>query len=134
MVLTWLTKYRDFGLLLLRIGLGVMFFYHGWPKLSGGPDKWIAVGGAMSSVGITFLPIFWGFMAAATETVGAVLLVLGFLFRPACILLTITMGVALMMHLKAGDGFTTWSHPAELGIVFLSLILIGAGRFSVDRS
>jgi len=134
MVLTWLTKYRDLGLLLLRIGLGVMFFLHGWPKLAGGPDKWVAVGSAMSAVGITFLPVFWGFMAAFAETVGAVLLVLGFLFRPACILLTITMAVATTMHYKAGEGFSGWSHAAELGIVFLSLILIGAGRFSVDRS
>ena len=134
MILTWLTKYRDLGLLLLRIGLGVMFFLHGWPKLAGGPDVWVKLGGAMSAVGITFLPVFWGFMAAFAETVGAVLLVLGFLFRPACILLAITMGVALMMHLNNGDPFIKWSHAAELGIVFFSLILIGAGRFSIDRS
>ncbi|HEY5792163.1 MAG TPA: DoxX family protein [Chthoniobacterales bacterium] len=134
MVLTWLTKYREFGLLLLRIGLGVMFFYHGWPKLSGGPEVWTKVGSAMSAVGVTFLPVFWGFMAAFSETVGAVLLVLGFLFRPACMLLTITMAVALTMHLKHGDDFANWSHAAELGIVFLSLLLIGPGKFSVDRS
>ena len=40
MVLRFLDKYRDIGLLFLRIGIGVMFIMHGLPKLIGGPEKW----------------------------------------------------------------------------------------------
>ena len=30
-------RYHDLGLLVLRVGLGVMFMLHGYPKLMGGP-------------------------------------------------------------------------------------------------
>jgi uncharacterized membrane protein YphA (DoxX/SURF4 family) len=35
--LNQLGKYKNFGLLILRVGLGVMFIYHGLQKLLGGP-------------------------------------------------------------------------------------------------
>jgi putative oxidoreductase len=135
MVLTWLSKYRDFGLLLLRLGIGGMMIMHGWPKLTGGVETWTKLGGAMSHLGITFLPAFWGFMAAASESVGGALLILGFLFRPATGLLFFTMLVAAFMKYRvSGGAFLEWAWPAELGIVFLSLFFIGAGRFSLDKS
>lgn len=135
MVFTWLSKYRDFGLLLLRVGLGGMMIMHGWSKLVGGPEVWTKLGGAMHHLGISFLPAFWGFMAAASESVGGALLVIGFLFRPATALLFCTMAVAALMKYRTGDGaFLEWAWPAEMAIVFLSLLFIGAGRFSVDRA
>ncbi len=108
---------------------------HGWPKLTGGVETWTKLGGAMSHLGITFLPAFWGFMAAASESVGGALLILGFLFRPATGLLFFTMLVAAFMKYRvSGGAFLEWAWPAELGIVFLSLFFIGAGRFSLDKS
>lgn len=134
MILTWLTKYRDLGLLLLRIGIGAMFVaVHGWPKIAGGAEKWKQLGGAMKNLGINFAPEMWGFLAAAAEFGGGILLILGFLFRPACGALAFTMAVAAFMQYKIGALFGA-AHPIELGIVFLALILIGPGRFSIDRS
>lgn len=133
MVLTFLNKYRDTGLLVLRIGIGLMFILHGAPKLFGGVEKWEKLGMAMATLGIGFAPAFWGFMAAISEFFGGICLILGVVFRPACILLTITMLVAAISHLSRGDGLGGASHAIELGIVFLSLILIGAGRYSLDE-
>lgn len=133
MLLQSLNKYSDSGLLLLRIGLGVMFIYHGYPKLAGGPEKWERVGLAMSFLGISFFPVFWGFMAAISEFFGGLFLILGFLTRPASIFLMLTMIVASVMHLGKGDGLQVASHAIEAGIVFLSLIFIGAGRYSLDE-
>ena len=133
MVLTFLNKHRHMGLLVLRIGIGLMFIVHGAPKLFGGPEKWGQLGGAMASLGIGFMPAFWGFMAAISEFFGGICLILGFVFRPACILMTITMLVATISHLSRGDGLSGASHAIELGIVFLSLILIGAGKYSLDE-
>jgi hypothetical protein len=76
------------------------------------------------------LPAFWGFVAAISEFFGGVCLILGIVFRPACILLTITMLVAAISHLNRGDGLSGASHAIELGIVFFSLIVIGAGKYS----
>ena len=134
MVLTFLNKHRHIGLLILRIGLGVMFIIHGAPKLFGGPEKWSGIGMAMKNLGIGFMPAFWGFMAAVSEFFGGICLMFGLFFRPACILLTMTMLVAAIMHLSNGDGFIKTSHSIEVGIVFLSFILIGAGKYSLDET
>jgi putative oxidoreductase len=135
MVLTWLTQYRDFGLLLLRLGLGAMFvFVHGWPKLLAGPHLWKEIGGAMKFLGIHFAPEMWGLLAALAEFGGGILLILGFLFRPACAALAFTMVVAATMLYHAKGGLAGASQPIELGIVFLALLLIGPGRFSLDKS
>lgn len=126
-------RFRNLGLLFLRVGMGGMFMFHGAPKLFGGPEVWEKVGMAMGSVGITFLPVFWGFMAAISEFFGGFFLVLGLFVRPACLLLTITMGVATMMHLGKGDGLKGASHALEAAIVFASLFLIGPGSHSIDE-
>ncbi len=127
-------RYKDWGLLFLRVGLGVAFLFHGVPKLLGGPEKWAGLGGAaMAPLGISFAPAAWGLMAALSESVGGLLLILGFFFRPACLLLAATMAVALNMHVSKGDPFNVYSHAMEDGIVFLALILIGPGRFVLKR-
>ena len=132
--LTWrfLNPYRDVGLLVIRVGLGLSFMVHGWPKLIGGPDKWTGLGGAMSTLGISVFPMFWGLSAAVTELVGGALLVIGLGTRPVSALLAFTMFVAFMMHFQAGDGFRGYSHALEDGVVFLGLILLGAGKYSLD--
>ena len=130
-----LDKFRDLGLLILRVGIGATFILvHGGPKLLAGPERWEQLGGAMELVGIGFLPVFWGFMAAFAESVGALLLVMGFLARPALVLLTITMAFAVGAHLILWeDDWSTTSHALKMGIVFFSLIFIGPGRFSIDQ-
>lgn len=133
MILTFLDKYKDIGLLILRIGIGGMFLFHGAPKIVGGPERWEQLGMAMGNFGIHFLPVFWGFMASFAEFFGGIMLILGLFFRPACMLLTINMTVAASMHLSRGDGLGGASHAIEDGIVFLSLIFIGPGKYSLDE-
>lgn len=134
------TQAINFGLLVVRIGIGIMFVLHGQGKMFGGPEKWLKLGRAMEDIGITFLPTFWGFMAAFAEFGGGILLVLGLLFRPACLLMLITMAVATHVHwvdaVEAGKDLKgrlmEGSHPIELGIVFLSLLFTGSGKYSFD--
>ncbi|MHC2993440.1 DoxX family protein [Pontibacter sp. HJ8] len=126
-------SYRNTGLLVLRIGIGIMFVLHGWPKLIGGPEKWTQLGSNMELLGIDFFPVFWGFMAAFAEAVGGALLALGLFFRPVCVLLLITMLVAAIRHMAAGDGFGGYSHALEAAILFLALCFIGPGRYSLDK-
>lgn len=129
-----LGKYRNSGLLIIRIGLGIMFMVHGFPKLAGGPAMWEGLGGSMKLVHIDFFPVFWGFMAAVAEGIGGLLLILGLFFRPATILLIITMCIAALVHLSnPKEGLGEASHAIELGIVFLGLLFIGPGKYSVDK-
>lgn len=129
-----LSRFNDFALLVMRAGLGFMMVMHGYPKLFAGPEKWGKLGGAMAHLGITYAPEFWGFMAAFSESAGGVLLILGFLTRPAALLLFFTMLVASMKHLYAGDGLMGSSHSIEIGLVFFALIFLGPGRYSIDKS
>jgi len=133
-----LNRYRDAGLLVLRVGLGACFVGHGWPKLAGGPSMWAGLGGAMGNFGIHFAPAAWGFVGAAIEVFGGLLFALGFLFRPVCVLLVGQMIVAMTYHLHAQVPYarafaTGWSHPLEDGVVFLAMIIVGPGRYSVDE-
>ena len=132
---------------MLRITLGALFLWaHGWVKLTAGSKGWTEIGSAMASIGITFWPAFWGFMATMAETVGVVLFIIGFAFRPACLLIAFTMAIA---------GIYSWHHPLkqiglpdsaslgqlgsashawEIALVFFAMIFIGPGKYSVDKS
>lgn len=128
-----LGKYRNTGLLLLRLGIGAMMMFHGLPKIMGGPDGWAQLGGSMKVIHIDFLPTFWGFMAAITEGIGGFLIILGLFFRPASMLLVINLIIAAIVHFNNGDGWSGASHAIELAIVFFALIFIGPGKYSVDK-
>lgn len=125
-----LDKYRDVGLLILRIGIGIAFVVHGWGKITGGPEGWAQLGQAISHVGIPFGYTFFGFMAALSEFGGGILLALGLLTRIAAPMMLCTMIVAASMHIATGQG-SPW-HAIEAGVLFLSLIFIGPGAYSLD--
>ena len=111
-----------------------MMMIHGFPKLAGGVESWTGLGGSMKVVGIDFFPLGWGFMAAATETFGGFLLLLGLFFRPVILLLLFTMNIACAVHLSTPkEGIMEASHAIELGFVFLGLVFIGPGRYSIDK-
>ena len=122
----------NIGLLVLRIGIGISIFFHGLPKITGGPETWTAIGGSMSNLGINFAPTFWGFMAAFSDTIGGILFALGLFFRPAAFLLVGTMIVALVMHFSQGDDFMKYGHALDLLIVFVAALLTGPGKYSFD--
>ncbi len=126
-------KLMDLGLLVLRLGIGGMFIFHGWPKISAGAASWSELGKAVSSIGINFGFLFWGFMAACAEFFGGVFLILGIGVRFFCALMALTMAVAAANHLRSGQGLQVASHAIEMGIVFFSLILIGPGGLSLDQ-
>lgn len=130
--MTTKTNLIHLGLLILRIGIGIAFFFHGLPKIMGGTEAWIGIGGTMGILGINFAPTFWGFMAAFAETAGGLLLVLGLFLRPAALILIFNMIVALSMHFHAGDSFMVYSHALEALIIFISLFISGAGKYSFD--
>lgn len=122
------------GLLWLRLGLGIgLAWLHGWGKLTGafgylfGGEEWRFIAG-VEAIGFP-IPVFFAFAAALAEGVGALLVAVGFLTRPAAIAVAFTMLVAVYRHLSQGQG-------AELAALYLigavAIILIGPGAHSVD--
>lgn len=129
-----LGRYQNFGLLIMRIGLGVLMILHGIGKLTGGPEKWADLGTAMGNLHIHFWPTFWGFMCAVTETFGGLFCILGLWFRPVCLLLVINFIVAAIDHQPTIINIGKASHALELAFTFFGLMFIGAGAYSVDKS
>jgi putative oxidoreductase len=128
-----LGNYRNFGLLIIRVGLGLMFIYHGFPKLAGGVETWRGLGTSTKYVGIHFLPVGWGLMAAVVETFGGFLLIIGLAFRPVCLLLVIDLTVAALFHFGKGQGWEAAAHAIEDAVMFAGLLFVGPGKYSVDK-
>lgn len=128
----------DLALLVLRIGFGLsMLAFHGWGKLSGGPERWERIGQVMGLLGLGFAPTFWGFLAAISESLGSILIALGLATRPAAFMLMGTMSVAAWRHLSLpagtdGAGLAGASHALEFVVVYLVLLLAGPGKYSLD--
>ena len=128
-------KRIDFALLILRLGFGITLAYvHGYSKITGGPDKWEKLGSAMANLGITFFPVFWGFMAAFAEFAGALLVAMGFLTRAAAFLVAFTMAVAVFDHIHGGDKLADAADAFQLLVVFTAILIAGAGQYSIDNS
>jgi putative oxidoreductase len=125
---------RDIGLLIIRVGVGIMFMTHGGPKLFGGPEYWENIGNTgMGNLGIHFFPVFWGFMAGFTEFFGGLCIALGLFTVPFSILLVINLIVATNSHFAQGEGLAAASHAIEAAFLFLGFIFMGPGKYSLDH-
>ncbi|MDP6533180.1 MAG: DoxX family protein [Candidatus Marinimicrobia bacterium] len=122
----------DCGLLVLRILPGYfMIANHGWKKITN-PEKWEKLGNAFSKYFLDLLdfanPLF-GFIAAFSESVCAVLVLVGLFTRPAAFFTAATMFVDAMYHI-------TGTGSPETALVYFSLfsavICLGPGKYSLD--
>lgn len=122
----------NFGLLLLRVGIGLVFVRLGYNKLNGGEALWAQLGAMMGNLGIHFWPTFWGLCAGIIEFVGGILLVLGLFVRQWVVFMAFVMLVAAIYHAKHGDPWTVLSYPLAMLFVFLALLFLGSGLYSLD--
>jgi len=124
-------QYLDYSLLILRIFPSIMMFYnHGWGKIIAGKEKWNRLGSALTDfIGLEFMNVFFGFMAALSESAGMIFVLFGLFMRPATFLLLFTMFVASLNHLVDGK----FSELASMYfIVMLVLFICGPGKLSLD--
>ena len=128
-----LNKYNDLALLFLRLGVGgFMIWLKGWTNLSAGVKQWAKMGNAMQQVEITFVPEVWGFIAAFAQSVGAVFFILGLFFRPAALLLFLTMLIGAIFEVRV-NSWGSAHHALNLAVLFFALLFIGPGKFSIDK-
>jgi len=124
-----LDRLRPFGLLILRIALGVIFLTHGYPKLvRPNPD--------MQHTFVQHgLPAQFVYVAGILETFGGALLALGLFTRPAALLLAVEMGVAIWKMHSAGGILAVhlYEFPFALAAACLALATVGPGAISVDE-
>jgi len=118
------------GLLALRVGIGISFMIHGFPKIFMGGAPHLSE--AMTKAGIPG-GIIGAYMAGCAEFFGGIALIVGLLFLPAMIVMALNMLVALLFHLGFNDPFVTYSHALESLILFIGLAISGPGRYSLDN-
>lgn len=121
---------KDAGLLLFRVLLGGFIAYHGYKKFVGGKDTLTYVGSMLSQFGITKGHMALGVMAALSELIGGIFVAFGFLNRIATAMVAGTLAVATSVMYK--EGFSKFSYPLEMMLTFVSLLVAGPGKFSVD--
>ena len=114
---------------ILRTVVGIMMIHNGLDKLSNIESFAEAY---VAYIGLPF-PIFFSYVAAYTELIGAPLIVLGLFTRPAALGLFATMCVAMYHHvLVAGLSIPYLELSAIYAACFLFFLINGAGLFSSD--
>ncbi len=125
-----LEKLKPLGLLLLRIALGIIFIYHGAPKLFRETQRYAEF---FARVGF---PPYFSYLAGVIELFGGSLLVAGLFTRIAGLLLAGEMGVALWkVHLAKGVmAVGEYEFPLALAAAAFALATTGPGVVSLDQA
>ncbi|MFL6028117.1 MAG: DoxX family protein [Friedmanniella sp.] len=127
---------QDFGLLILRAGLGGTLAAHGTQKLFGwfGGHGLEGTSGGMEAMGF-FPPRVSALMAGLGEAGGGVLLALGLATPVAGAAAASTMLAAGSVHKPAGFFVTQggFEYTGILGLSGAALALGGPGHYSLDR-
>lgn len=123
-------NYINFGLLFYRIVLGASMFYHGYLKYLGGSKGLYKVGAMLEPLGVTGGYELLGTLAAYSEMIGGILIILGLFTRIGSLLLIGPLAVATMLHINGN--FFSWDYLSQMGFGAIMLFLAGAGRYSLD--
>jgi len=125
-----LEKLKPLALLLLRVALGVIFIFHGYPKLTHSP-QWAENFGHMG------FPGYFAYIAGVLEVFGGAMLIAGIFTRIAGLLLAIEMGVAVVkVHglLSNPSNVHNYEFPLVLCAASFALATVGAGLISIDQA
>ena len=117
----------DVGLVILRVFAGLaLALAHGLGKIP--PSNGFV--GMVEGLGFPAPELFaWG--SGFAELVCGLLLAAGLLTRPAAFFIVINMTVAVLLA-HAGDAFGDREKALLFGVIALTFLIIGAGRYSVD--
>jgi putative oxidoreductase len=122
------TKNIDLVLLIVRISIASLMLVHGIPKLinlvSGDPIIFPDVLGMGPELSLT--------LAVFAEVFCSILILVGFGTRLAAIPLSITMLVAALL-IHSSDPFSVKELSLHYLLVYVVLLIMGSGRFSIDR-
>jgi putative oxidoreductase len=120
-------KKVDIALLITRIGIALLMFTHGVPKISGlfqSPVRFMDFLGLGPAVSLS--------LALFAEVVCSVFVLLGLGTRLAVIPLSITMLIAAF-HVHISDPFAKQEMSLHFLLVYVVLFILGSGKYSIDN-
>lgn len=127
MRLAFLAKYREAGLLLIRVSLGLLFILYTAPALISGPKAWAYFGAGASHFGLHSHFQFWGFVGLLLGCLGGILIIFGLLFRIG-VLLVLVLAVGHALALYQENGFFVAMPSIELCAVLIGILFLGPGK------
>ena len=131
--MAWLAKYRETGLLIMRVSLGALFIILTGPVLLSS-SRWANFGSGIKNIGFSSNYEVWGFIGALAGCVGAALMIFGLFFRPGVLLvLAITLIHALGVMDRSGTLRGALA-AIELCLILTGLLFVGPGKYSVDKT
>jgi len=119
------------GLLLARIGIGVLFLTRGLLNLFGGSVRWIQIGSRMEYLNIHSAFPLWGILAAFLVTCGGILIMIGLRLRPVAVILAFLSFLALASQAQ-NIGIVDLAQSLSALLILAGLFCTGAGSFSLD--
>ncbi len=126
-----LERLKPLALLLLRVGLGIVFIFHGYPKLFTHTHDMMPVFQRMG------FPPYFVYIAGVIEFFGGIVLILGLFTRIGALLLAAEMAIAILkVHLPQGPitEVKNYEFPMVLAVACFALATIGAGMISLDHA
>lgn len=122
-----LGRLQPLALLILRIALGIVFWFHGYPKLAHS-------GGALQAAFVEHgLPEYFVYVAGILETFGGGLILVGLFTRYAGLLLAVEMCVAIWkFHSRSYFAVHEYEFPMTLVAACFVVATVGAGLVSLD--
>jgi putative oxidoreductase len=132
--LQFLSKYRETGLLLFRVSIGLIIILLIAPVLWNGQASWERFGSAMRHLDFHSHFKFWGFVGALLGCAGGVLMILGLFFRVGVLFTLIVTLVHLVALWDSRGDFYSRLPALEMAILLVSLLFIGPGKYSVDKN
>lgn len=133
MTTTDTNRHRDMGLLMLRVGAGMIALIEAASILISGPIAWLEIGEGMEIYGFQPLPEYWGVLFGVLGIAGGLFFALGLLHRLATVTLLVltTCYVGIQLHFEAGWSAFAWQ--AQSWIIFAAFLFIGTGRLALDE-
>ena len=113
-VLRFLGKYRETGLLLLRVSIGMLFVSICGPVLLAGDHRWAQFGSAMRVFNFHAHLDWWGFFGALAGCLGGILMIFGLAFRLGVLLSFLIALVNAFVVTHYEHGLRNWAIPVEI--------------------
>lgn len=128
----YLDRLQPLALLVMRLALGAIMTAHGYQKVFHMLRPFARM---VASMG---LPAWLGYVAAFTELIGGLLILIGFFTRPAALAICIHLCVAIWkVHLHNGlmgsPDRPGYEFPLAAGTLAFALIFFGAGPIAIDH-
>ncbi len=121
-------RLRPYAPLFLRLGLGVIFFYHGFGKIFG----------ATTNLGTAWnpnLPVILQVLVAWGEFLSGLAIFTGFCVEAGALIIIIVMlGAIILVHGKNGFSMMNGGFEYNFALIMMSLALLlgGAGPFAIS--